>query len=93
MNVTAEAITNQKISMQWFTSVLGGALGRPVENKTGFNGSFNVHLEFAPVAPDADSTEPSISEALEKQLGLKLESGKGTEDVLIIDHVERPSEN
>ncbi len=93
MNVTPESITNQKIAMQWFVRVLGGILGRPVLNKTGFTGTFNAHLEFAPVALDADSTKPSISDALGKQLGLRLVSEKGTEEILVIDHVERPSEN
>jgi uncharacterized protein (TIGR03435 family) len=93
MDVTPESITNQKISMEWFANVLAGILGRPVRNETGFERSFAVHLEFAPVAPDTDSTSPAISEALEKQLGLRLESRRGTEEVLVIDHVERPSEN
>jgi uncharacterized protein (TIGR03435 family) len=95
MNVTSESITNEKVSMQWFVRVLAGVLGRPVLDRTGFTGSFKVRLEFAPVAPggDPDSTKPSIFAALEEQLGLRLESQKGTEEVLVIDHVERPSEN
>jgi uncharacterized protein (TIGR03435 family) len=95
MNVTPESITNEKVSMQWFASVLGGVLGRPVLDRTGFTGSFKVLLEFAPVAPgrDSDSAKPSIFTALEEQLGLRLESQKGTEEVLVIDHVERPSAN
>jgi bla regulator protein blaR1 len=94
MSVTPESIANEKVSMEWFAGVLGGLLGRPVLNRTGFNGSFKVRLEFAPVAlnRESDSTKPSIFAALE-QLGLKLESQKGTEEVLIIDHVEKPSEN
>jgi uncharacterized protein (TIGR03435 family) len=95
MNVTPELIANQRVSMEWFTGVVEGLLGRPVVNRTGFMGSFKVHVEFAPVAPthDSESTKPSIFAALEKQLGLKLESQKGTEEVLVIDHVEKPSEN
>jgi uncharacterized protein (TIGR03435 family) len=95
MDVTSESITNEKISMQWFASVLGGVLGRPVLDRTGFTGSFKVRLEFPPLAPDhdTDSTKPSIFAALEEQLGLRLESEKGTEEVLVIDHVERPSPN
>jgi uncharacterized protein (TIGR03435 family) len=95
MNVTSELIANEKVSMQWFAGVLGGLLGRPVLDKTGFTGSFKVRLEFAPIAPDrdSDSTKPSIFSALEQQLGLKIESQKGTEEVLVIDHVERPSAN
>jgi bla regulator protein blaR1 len=43
--------------------------------------------------PAADSNGPSIFAALQEQLGLKLESTKGPVDILMIDHVERPSEN
>ena len=95
MGVTSESITNEKVSMEWFASVLAGVLGRPVLDRTGFTGSFEVHLEFAPVAPGdhTDNTKPSIFTALEEQLGLRLEPQKGSEEVLVIDHVERPSEN
>jgi uncharacterized protein (TIGR03435 family) len=95
MNVTPESITNEKVSMQWLASVLGGVLGAPVLDRTGFTGSFKVRLEFAPLAPghDTESTKPSIFAALDEQLGLRLESEKGAEQVLVIDHVERPSQN
>jgi uncharacterized protein (TIGR03435 family) len=95
MNVTPESIANEKVAMEWFAGVLGNLLGRPVVNRTGFTGSFKVDLEFASVAPnrDSDATKPSIFAALGEQLGLKLESRKGTEEVLVIDHVEKPSEN
>jgi len=38
----------------------------------------------------ADATGPSIFSAVEEQLGLKLTSGKGPLEVIVIDHVERP---
>lgn len=46
-----------------------------------------------PAPPAADSNGPSLFTALEEQLGLKLESTKGPVDILVIDHVEKPSEN
>jgi uncharacterized protein (TIGR03435 family) len=63
---------------------------------------FDFHLEFTPdeatpgipASGDAgDPPGPSIFTALQEQLGLKLESGKGPMELLVIDHVERPSEN
>jgi uncharacterized protein (TIGR03435 family) len=72
-------------------------LGRPVIDKTGLTGLFDIHLEFAPAtgaaAPSDDSSGPSIFTAVEEQLGLKLSPDKGPVEVLVINHVERPSEN
>jgi uncharacterized protein (TIGR03435 family) len=72
-----------------------GASGRPVVDKTGLTDKFDFHIEFAPddaePSDDADAP-PSIVAALQ-QLGLKLEPAKGPREFLVIDHVERPSEN
>lgn len=46
-----------------------------------------------PPAPLTDSSAPSLFTALEKQLGLRLESTKGPVDVLVIDHIEGPTPN
>lgn len=45
--------------------------------------------DFSP----AGSSGPSIFKAIQEQLGLKLESQKGPVETLVIDHVEKPSEN
>jgi len=79
-----------------------GNLGKPVLDRTGLTGKYDVLLEFAPdrrPAPGADtstpldSSGPGIEEALRQQLGLKLESTKGPVDVWVVDHVEHASEN
>jgi uncharacterized protein (TIGR03435 family) len=44
-------------------------------------------------APPPDISEPSLVTAIHEQLGLKLESQKGPVEVLVIDHIEKPSEN
>jgi uncharacterized protein (TIGR03435 family) len=66
-------------------------------NQTGLTGKFDFTLEFVMERPgaaaDPDITGPSFEEALREQLGLKLQSQKGTVSVLVIKHVERPSEN
>jgi len=75
---------------------------RVVIDKTGLTGLFNIHLEFAMDAaprasgPRPSSTDPpwqSIFTAVQGQLGLRLSSGKGPVEVLVIDYVERPTEN
>jgi uncharacterized protein (TIGR03435 family) len=78
-------------------------LGRVVVDRTGLQGSFDLDLDFAPEAPAAASTgasdaspqsdAPSIFTAVQEQLGLKLESTKGPVEVLVIDRVERPTED
>jgi uncharacterized protein (TIGR03435 family) len=83
------------------------ALDRPVIDKTGITGKFNFRIVFAPdeatpffrtaggdpSAVPAEPAGPSIFTALQEQLGLKLERATGPVDYLVIDHVERPSEN
>jgi len=46
-----------------------------------------------PPLPPIDPNGPSLFTALQEQLGLKLESQKGPVEMIVIDHVERPSEN
>jgi uncharacterized protein (TIGR03435 family) len=89
-----------------------GALyvGRPVIDKTGLKGLYDIKLQWAPervsnagpfqpgapiAGPDtaADPSGLSIFTAVQEQLGLKLESTKGPVKVLVIDRVQKPSEN
>lgn len=71
-------------------------LDRPVIDKTGLTGKYDYHLEFSDAgqpAPSADALGPSVLTAFQDQLGLKLTAGTGPVEVLVIDHVEKPSEN
>jgi uncharacterized protein (TIGR03435 family) len=68
-------------------------LRRTVVDKTGLTGAFDVQLKWVLDAPDAGDPGLSIYTAIQEQLGLKLESAKGPVDVLVIDHVEKPSAN
>jgi uncharacterized protein (TIGR03435 family) len=68
---------------------------RPVVDQTGIAGRYDFKLKWWPdawrsPAPDA---APMLGTALQEQLGLKLEAAKAMVDVIVIDHVERPSEN
>jgi uncharacterized protein (TIGR03435 family) len=81
-------------------------LGRTVVDKTGLIGNFDITFEWVPdggrvpsgrggrgESPPADSSGPSIFTLIQEQLGLKLESQKGSVEILVIDHAERPSQN
>jgi uncharacterized protein (TIGR03435 family) len=78
--------------------------GRHVVNKTGLSGSYRVTLNYdakasrlGPSSATTDATDPtglaSIFTAVQEQLGLKLESSREVTDTLVIDHLERPTEN
>jgi uncharacterized protein (TIGR03435 family) len=77
--------------------MLSQALDRHVIDKTGITGLFSFHLEFAkdenaPGRGGAPSA-PSVFTAVEQQLGLKLVPDKGPHGVIVIDSVDRPSDN
>jgi uncharacterized protein (TIGR03435 family) len=79
-------------------SILAGHLpawvGGPIVDKTGLTGSYDVLLQWDPnVVPDPNSNVPGLFAALEEQLGLHLKPTKTTVDTIVIDRLERPSEN
>lgn len=83
------------IELSTLVGVLGSASGRPVLDKTGLSGQFDVDLKWTPaLGTDAPAGEAvSIFTAVQEQLGLKLENGTAPLDVVVIDRIERPSEN
>jgi uncharacterized protein (TIGR03435 family) len=81
---------------------------RPIVDRTGLSGNYDVELRFAPArlatgpSPGAlpvlppiasDPGWPALADALRDQLGLKIEPARGPVDVLVIDSVEPPTEN
>ncbi len=97
IGVRSNLIEAYAVPMDRFVSTLSGVLGRRVIDKTGVTQNVDIHLEFTPDeingAPAADSSRPSIFVAIREQLGLKLESVKAPGDILVVDRLERPSEN
>jgi len=73
-------------------------LGRPVLDRTGLTGNYNFTLNWSPTihsitsSADADDTL-SIFTALQEDLGLRLQPSTGSVEVLVIDHVDKPSDN
>jgi len=95
----------QAITLDYFSKLLSLVLDRPVIDKTGISGKFDFHLSYlvdetTPGAfgpefsqPSDETPAASIFTVLQEQLGLKLEPAKGSREFLVIDHVERPTEN
>ncbi|HYK62189.1 MAG TPA: TIGR03435 family protein, partial [Bryobacteraceae bacterium] len=98
-------VTNAPMSQ--FASLLQQAvLDKPVVDQTGLTEKYDFMLKFTPEPgqmmglggappqpPDNADAPPEIFTAIQQQLGLKLESTKAPADVIVIDHIDRPSEN
>jgi uncharacterized protein (TIGR03435 family) len=98
MNAGGLTMTNL-VSM--LTSGVPG-VGRIVVDRTGLAGAFDLDLTWRfetddpalrALLPPPDPNAPSLFAALQEQLGLKLEATKGLVDVLVVDRVERPTED
>ena len=79
-----------------------GVLDRPVLDQTGLTDKFDFNVTWTPddsqfgghmKVPPSDNPAPNLFTAIQEQLGLKLEAVKAPADVMVIDHVEKPSEN
>lgn len=92
-NYSSGKVTAHMISIESLAANLSFAVGRVVVNKTGLEGGYDFTLDYAPDGADPSDTRPSIFTALEEQLGLKLEPARGPVDVIVIDHIERPTPN
>jgi len=102
------SLAAQGISLVDLAQLLSRRLGTPVADKTGMTGSYDFSLQWTPESqpshgvdgdsmpggpPTPGAAGPSFFSAIQEQLGLKLESQTGPTEILVIDHVEMPSEN
>lgn len=101
-------IKGQAVALGMLVLNLSNELGRRVIDKTGLAGKYDFELKWgasqdsaaqirstqtAELASPAEPDGPSVFTALQEQLGLRLESGKGPVEVLVIERAERPSRN
>jgi len=93
-------------TMGEFTSLMQRYIrvDRPVVDHTGIEGKYDFKLDWTPDFPQAEGNSPATSPAaqrdapslftaIQEQLGLKLEAAREPADVLVVDRVEKPSEN
>ena len=99
-------LTGGAMTMPELAGQLTRIADRMVVDRTGLAGQFDVELSFTPAAdqrppgappgapaPAVDPAGPSFFTALQEQLGLKLEPARGPVDVIVIEHIERPTED
>ncbi|MFZ0819124.1 MAG: TIGR03435 family protein [Candidatus Acidiferrales bacterium] len=105
----AQTMTGQAVPIGNLARTLASFLGRPVLDKTGLTGMYDYTLQWSPEdtraqapsgggdgqppAAPSEPAGPTLLMAVQDQLGLKLESGKGPVEIIVIEHIERPSEN
>ena len=92
-------------TMNYFSFRLSQLMDRPVIDRTDLKGSFDFELTYTRdlppnMSPGAtlngepiDTSGPTAFAALRQQLGLKLEAQKAPVEILVIEHVEKPTEN
>ena len=96
----------QHMSLTQFANLLSLRTDRPVVDRTGLVGNFDITLTWAPESRTAmppaggensgrdNASDPTIFTAVREQLGLKLQAAKEPLEVLVIDHAEKiPTEN
>ena len=101
------ALTVHNSSMSDFAGMMQETvMDRPVIDQTGLPGRYDFNLNWTPddsqfggmggkIPPPADNTNPppNLYTAIQEQIGLKLDATKAPTDVMVVDHVEKPSEN
>ncbi len=91
---TENGMTFHNMSTTGLINYLANILRQPVKDVTGLTGRHNFALEFKPLDSGATADDfPSIVMAAVEELGLKLVPKRVPTDILVVDHVQHPSEN
>jgi len=89
-------LAGRRAPMQMLIFVLSQSLAGTVVDETGLKGPFDMELRWTPDAALANGpadAPPSLVTAVQEQMGLKLQARKGLTEVIVVDHLERPTEN
>ncbi|MGH9237707.1 MAG: M56 family metallopeptidase [Vicinamibacterales bacterium] len=94
-NMTWSAV---RIDTRGIAEALAGYFRRPVVDRTGLTGFFDIQIDLPPLSPATSpdggpDSGPSVFTVLQEQLGLRVEEGRGPVEVLVVDRLERPIEN
>lgn len=107
LNVGTGFLAGERTGISFLVQALSQITGRPVVDQTGMTGKYNFELKWTPDqsapnnvmgelvqsagAPDPD--RPPLFAALQEQLGLRLSSGRGPVEMVVVDRVEQPAAN
>ena len=83
-------ISGTRVSMREVAAALSGLLDRAVLEHTGLAGVYDVKIQWTPDSATGD-LGVSLFTGIQEQLGLKLESTRGTVEVVVVDHIDRPT--
>ncbi|MBZ5604970.1 MAG: TIGR03435 family protein [Acidobacteriia bacterium] len=102
-------VSGELMQMSMLVNQLSTILGRNVVDKTGLTGRYDIKMSWTPEdgegglfrgprpdgppPPASGDSGPSLFTAIQEQLGLRLDSQKGPVDLIVVDHVDKPSEN
>jgi hypothetical protein len=102
-------LTGNGIGMGRLADSLQTQVDRPIIDNTNLPGLYDISLRFTPesdpllggpvtatppgIPTTSDPTAPPLFSAIQDQLGLKLQPGTGTVEVIVIETVQKPSEN
>jgi uncharacterized protein (TIGR03435 family) len=97
-NNNSRKITGEGVSMAVLAETLARIVEHPVVDRTGLQGVYSLKLQYTPDNAKSDGPDgapgPSIYNALQEQLGLKLQTQKLPVEIVVVDRVERvPTEN
>jgi len=97
-NGRKENMTLTKASMDSLVAGIWNDFGmdRPILDKTGLKRLYDIRLEATPmyrIDDNPNAGDITVFSAVQDQLGLRLESQRGSVEVLIVDHIEKPSKN
>ena len=104
-SLSANAILGGNVPIELLTRSLAGLVGRPIVDRTGLTGEFDIVLVFQQDArdlqlppsvlsePPTPAALPDIFTAVQEQLGLKLESTRAPIDYYVVERIEMPSPN
>jgi uncharacterized protein (TIGR03435 family) len=101
--LSARSLTARGMTMTGLARLLGGRAGRPVLDRTGLQGAYDLEVEWSsdlglaqapPGSAGAGELTPeglSLFTALQEQLGLRLQATRGPVNVVVVDHAEAPT--